>query len=283
MSDRERLAEPGEGGRDLHPAARVGGHHHVGPRVEHRPGLALTELPRRTGVQQVVRAGAAAADLRLDDLPQLDAGDRTQQPTWLVAYALRVGQVARVLVGHSHRQRVALGDGPELVEQLGDVAGPGGEGLGALRPARLVTQLMGVLLQVGAAPRGVRHDGLDIRSLEGLDDPLGEVDRLALPAGVRGERTAAALLRWDDDLAALRGQDPHGRGVHVGEEGPLHAAGEQPDRAAAGALGRGADRQSLDGPEPWGERFHRLQALGQARQQAAAGKHPAQAAGLVGA
>ena len=58
------------------------------------------------------------------ELSQLAARDAAQQPPGLLADALGMRQVAGVLVGDGHLQRVPLGDRAELVEQLGDVAAP---------------------------------------------------------------------------------------------------------------------------------------------------------------
>ena len=94
--------------RHLHEAAGVGGHQEVGAGGEDRVGLAVAERPGGVGVEQVVDTGRAAAQLGVCDLAQLDAGDGREQLTGLGADALRVGEVAGVVVGHRHRQRVPL-------------------------------------------------------------------------------------------------------------------------------------------------------------------------------
>jgi len=105
VGDGHPLAHAGQRRGHLHPAARVGGDHELRARGQNRGGLALGELARRLGVEQVVRASAPAADFGLGQLSQLDAGDAAQEPAGLVADALCVRQVARVLVGDRDAQR----------------------------------------------------------------------------------------------------------------------------------------------------------------------------------
>ena len=56
---------------DLHQAPRVGGDQHLGAGGDDVVGLAVPELARRLGVEDVVDAGRAAAQLGLGDLVQL--------------------------------------------------------------------------------------------------------------------------------------------------------------------------------------------------------------------
>ena len=55
-------------------------------------------------VEDAVEAGAAAAEVGLGHLAQLEAGDGAQQGARLGLDPLGVGQVAGVLVGHGHGQ-----------------------------------------------------------------------------------------------------------------------------------------------------------------------------------
>ena len=61
--------------------------------------LAIAELLRGCRFDEVVDAGAAAADLRLGDRPQLDTGNGAEQIARLLADALGVREVAGIVVG----------------------------------------------------------------------------------------------------------------------------------------------------------------------------------------
>ena len=153
--------------------------------------------------------------------------------------------------------------------------------LGARGPLGLVAEEVAVLLEVRPAAGGVDHDGVDLGALEGLDDLAGEAEGLLLAPAVRRQRAAAALPRRDDDVAALGRQHADRRRVDVGEEGPLHAAGQQPDRPAAGTGRRGVPRDPLDRAEPGRERLHGLQRPRQPGQEPAADQQIPQAGRLV--
>src|SRR3954454_24104529 len=113
------LGGPLDGRGDLHQASGGGGHQDVGAGGDDVGGLAVTELAGGLGVEDVVDPGRAAAQLGLRDLPQLEPRDRLEQPSWLGAHALGMGEVARVVVGDGHLERVAGRDRTELVEDLG--------------------------------------------------------------------------------------------------------------------------------------------------------------------
>ena len=117
-----------------------------------------------------------------------------------------------------------------LREELADVAHPLGEALGPV-----VGEQPAELLQVRSAAGRVHDDQIDV--LEGVDEAPREALALLEPPRVHRERTAAALRRRHD-LEAIRGEDARGGGVHVGEHGALHAAGEEADSRARGAFGR---------------------------------------------
>src|SRR3954466_12357237 len=124
----------------LHQAARIGRDEQLRPGGHHVLRLAVPELLGRFGVEDVPDAGRAAADVLLRDLSQLDAGDAAEQLAGLVADALRVAEVAGVVVRDTHRQRMAGRDGACLGEDLRDVADPVGERAGFLGVRRIVGQ-----------------------------------------------------------------------------------------------------------------------------------------------
>ena len=92
--------------RDLHQAARVGGHEDVGARVEHVPHFSIPQRPCGVGFEQIVNAGRSAADVALGDFPQFEPWDGPQYLARLLTNALGVLQVARVVIGDTERQRM---------------------------------------------------------------------------------------------------------------------------------------------------------------------------------
>ena len=69
--------------------------------------LAIAQLIRGLGVEQVVDPGRAAAQRGLLDLRDFEAWNGSQQASRLGVDALSVPQVARVMIRHPHRQSVA--------------------------------------------------------------------------------------------------------------------------------------------------------------------------------
>ncbi len=69
-------------------------------------GLAVAELDRGLRLDEVVDPGAAAAEMLLGRLDELEAGDRAEQRARLVADALGMAEVARLLEGDSELERM---------------------------------------------------------------------------------------------------------------------------------------------------------------------------------
>src|SRR3981081_4325160 len=84
--------------RDLHLTAWIGGHDHLRSTLRDVADLALEELRGELGLRDVVRAGAAAAPIGLGQRHDLQLGDRGEQRAWLLADALPVQEVARIVV-----------------------------------------------------------------------------------------------------------------------------------------------------------------------------------------
>ena len=194
------------------------------------------------GLDEVVDAGRAAAELPLRGLLELQPRDGVEQRARLGAHLLRVGEVAGVVVGDAHRQRVARRLRLELREQLAHVADLRGERLRAVRPRRVVGEQVRVVLHARAAAGDVHRDVLEV--LVGGDRRLGELERLVLDARVELERAAAARRARRVDLEALGGEHAHRRGVDVAEEDALDAALHERDPPALRAL-RGRDLGEL--------------------------------------
>ena len=102
------------------------------------------------------------------------------------------------------------------------------------------------------------------------------------PSVVDAQRATAALpVRDDDHLASLRGENPGGGRVDIGEEGPLHAAGEHADGRPTVAVRRDPRRHSGRPPQRGCQRFEGGERRRQAPQQPGTADQSPQAAGLV--
>ncbi len=233
-----REPAPAQRTHQLQQAAGIGGDDGSGLGREQVFYLAVAQLVGRLRMEQVVDAGGAAAERGLFDLRDFESGNRSQQPPRLSVDGLRVAQVASVVVGHSHGQRVARGTCGQFAQNLGDVFAFGAEGGGARGPCGIVAQQMAVFLHGGAAAGGVDDDGVHVRRFEGGDHLARERGGLFVQTGVQHEGAAALLGLGDDDLAAFRGEHPRGGLVHVLEEDLLHATGEHA-HPAPGLLRRG--------------------------------------------
>ena len=96
---------------DLDQAARVGADVGLRTGLQHHLGLAIAELQRRLGLDDVVDAGAPAADVGLGRLEHAQSGHLGEHGPRLTDQALRVLQVAGVLEGDAQLERVALREG----------------------------------------------------------------------------------------------------------------------------------------------------------------------------
>ena len=190
--------------------------------------LAIAELLGGRRFHQVVDAGAAAADLGLAHRQQLEAGNRAEQIARRLADALRVREMAGIVVGDAQRRRLARrGRRTERGQHLADVAHPGGERAGAVRPLRVAGQQLAVLLHRRTASGGVHGDDFDARPLERGDCAAGKAPRFRQPSRMQRERAAASLSAGRDDVAAFGRQHSYAGGVDVREHHPLDAPGEQ--------------------------------------------------------
>src|SRR5216683_5413809 len=102
MLDAHRRALRPESRFQLHLTPWIGGHDHLRARAGDVLEL-LAQNPRRhRGLQRAVKTRSAAADVWVPHLDQLDAGDGTDEVARLLADALRMREVARVLVRDAH-------------------------------------------------------------------------------------------------------------------------------------------------------------------------------------
>ena len=166
--------------------------------------LAIPELVGGLRLDEVVDTGGSAAERGLGDLDDIESGDGGEQLAGLAEDALRVPEMAGIVVGDAEGKGVAGGGGRELAEDLGDVAAFGGEVAGADGPVGVVAEKVAVLLHGGSAAGGVDDDGIDVGVFEDGDDVAGHVGGLGLEAGVEHEGAAAGLVGGRDDVRSLR-------------------------------------------------------------------------------
>jgi hypothetical protein len=96
-----------ESAHELHEAAGVGGDDSVSVSGEQVLDFAVAELLGGFGLEQIVDACRAAAEGRFCDLGDLEAGDGCEQLARLLKDALRVAEMAGVVIGDAERERVA--------------------------------------------------------------------------------------------------------------------------------------------------------------------------------
>ena len=246
-------------GLQLHHAAGVRRGDDAGLRAGHIPHLLLQKPPRHLGLGQVVDTAATAAAVGVSHLDELEAGDSLQDGARLDAGALGVGEVARVLIGHapihaSHLRVEGQGD-----QELTDVLDEGGERGGLLGVVRVVFEELAILLQRRAAAGGVGQNSLHIQGEEDVDVAAGEATGRLKVAGVDRESAAAGLLRRDEHLAAIAGQDAHRGLVEIGVEDRRDTPREQGDpMGRAGAPGRLGNRRQREDAlrQRWEELLH---------------------------
>src|ERR1700719_4040573 len=74
--------------------------------------LLFEKMAGHFGMGEVVDARAAAATVRAFRFYEFDSWNGLQQLTWLTAYPLAVGEMARILVGNAHFQRREFANEP---------------------------------------------------------------------------------------------------------------------------------------------------------------------------
>src|SRR5262245_19925561 len=100
MKERHVQAALAAAERDLEQAARVRRRDYLGAGLGDPRDLPLQELARHLGLEQIVDAGAAAAEIAVAELHELEPGDAREELARLLAHALAVGEMAGIVVGH---------------------------------------------------------------------------------------------------------------------------------------------------------------------------------------
>src|SRR6059036_2872225 len=85
---------------DLQEASGVRGRHDLRPRLDNTSDLELEQLAGHAGLEQVVDAGAAAAEVAVGELHELEPRDPPEQLARLLPHPLTVSQVAGVVIRH---------------------------------------------------------------------------------------------------------------------------------------------------------------------------------------
>ena len=181
---------------------------------------------------------------------QLQPGDAAQQLARLGADALGVGEVAGVVVGDRHRQRVPLArPGPSSARISATSRHLAGEGRApACAYAGSSASSSAYSFIDDPQPAALTTTQSTPASAKASMSARAKRLRLRLPPVVHRQRPAAALRCRDDDVAALGRQHPRGGGVDPGEERALHAAGEHADVTRVGPAGRRSARAAPAAP-----------------------------------
>src|ERR1700722_9104161 len=184
-------------------------------------------------MEKVVDSSRTATQRGLIDLRNVKPGNSGQQAPRLCVDALCVTQVASVMVGDAHRQRVAWRARRQFAQNLRDVFAFSAEGSGACSPRWVVAQQMTILLHGRTATGGIDDDGVHIGGLEGRNHRSRQPGGLFIQAGVQHERPPTLLCLGDDNLAALGGERSGSSPVYALKEHLLYAAGEHTNPAPA--------------------------------------------------
>ena len=131
-------------------------------------------------------------------------------------------------------------DQPDLVDELGDVAGDPGDIGRALGIAAVAGQDMAVVLDHGAAARGGDEDGVEGLLANdggpGIDIAAGVAAGLLFLAEMMRKRAAAGLVLDHHDIDAMTPEQPDGGPADGGRQHLLHATEHQRDALGLGVL-----------------------------------------------
>src|SRR5262247_1015697 len=258
--------------RDLEQTARIPRRQDTRAALPDARDLHAPQLLGHGWLGQIVDARAAAAELGVLEVHQGEAGDAPQERAGLGAHPLAVGEMTGIVIGDGETQLAQRQLGVD--EDLRDVARLVGEALRGL-----LGEPVAVLLEGGAAARGVGHDQVEIGG-KAPHELAGKAPELVESARVQVERPAASLGPRHHHVPPRGGEEARRPDIHVGIEEVLHAAGEEPGPAPWLA----ARGQELGQRRPCGhdgeQRLHRLE-LAERREQAEATHERLRTRGLV--
>ncbi len=188
--------------RHVHQAAQIAGKQHVRAGFRDMPCLALDDGVGDLGVLDREGAAEAAAHVGIDELHELQALDRAQELSRLLAYAQLPQARAAVVVGDTRLEGGIDAGKPAHVDEEGDeLVHLGGEGFGARLPRGVACQQLGVVhfQHAGAGARRRHHV---VMGFECRDGQARKLFCGRLVAGVVGGLAAAGLPCRDIDVAA---------------------------------------------------------------------------------
>ena len=171
----------------------------------------------------IVNSSAAAAAIGALHLDELQTRNCLQQLSRLGAHTLAMGQVARVLIGHSHCQRRQFADETELGEELAGVFDPAAKIFSLFGVSGIVLQQMAIFLHGRAAAGRVDYNCIDAGLKKQVDiawaiSLAATASPLCVEApqqvGLRGipRRSRCAVRRAGRAIAE---QDRHDAAVHM--------------------------------------------------------------------
>src|SRR5208282_6523724 len=117
----------------------------------------------------VVDARGTAADVRVRQFHEFNAGNGAQQLARSLADFLAVQEVAGVLIGDAQAGFLERSDEAKSGEKFGDIAHFGGEDDGGGMLRFVGGEEVIVLLERGAAARGVGEDSVELAAAKGGD------------------------------------------------------------------------------------------------------------------
>ncbi len=232
----------------------------LGARRHHCSGLLLAERGGDLRLIEVISAGAAATDLSIRQLAKFHAGNAAQQLARLPADALRMREVAGIVIGDlawkpSAGRRLAQA---EPLEKHAHIEHALAERFRA-RLVRRAREHEVILVHGGAAAGGIGEDGLHIER-ESVEVAPGKGLRGPQISGVPGQPAAAALPGRRHHLYAVAREHLDGGRVDVGIEHALRATQQQGDAGAAFSASRRHHRPALRGGNLLGHQIeHRLE------------------------
>ena len=211
-------------GPDLHHAADVPSGNHIGVLGLQRLNLARLQLRTDFGLQQVVGARRAAAQMAVSRLHHVKPHP-LQQILRRGFHLLAMLQTAGRVIGHPQPLGRAYGQA-DLDQKLADI-----HGKGRYRRGLLTAQHMAIIFHRGAAPAGVddhriQTPGMFLRH-EGRDIGGGRSMGLRLAPHVMRQRPAAPHAARDDHLTPQTAQQADRGIVNIGVQRLLRTTRHQ--------------------------------------------------------
>src|SRR5215472_12775761 len=106
----------------------------------------------------------------------------------------------------------------EFGENFADVLALCGKASGTFGVFGIVTKQMTVFLHIGAASGRIRHNCLDVCSLENIDGLFGKLDGRGFFSRMHKNRATAGLGLRSDHIASFGGENARGGGINLREE-----------------------------------------------------------------